>query len=176
MEWHHSDSQRPKKFRGERSTNKLLATVFWDMHGVIAIDFLPRGHTMNSENYIRVLTYLKARIKRVRPNLAMDEVLFHHDNAPCHTNGQTREKIASFWWKTLSHPPYSPDLAPSDYHLFAPLKRHLKRNSYDGDNDYKTAVTAWLKQQPEEFYRRGIHNLARKWNTAIQRREENIED
>ena len=50
MEWHHSDSPRPKKFRGERSTNKLLATVFWDMHGFIAIDFLPRGQTMNSEN------------------------------------------------------------------------------------------------------------------------------
>ena len=105
MEWHHTDSPRPKKFRGERSTNKLLVTVFWDMHGVIAIDFLPRGQTMNSENYIRVLTYLKARIKRVRPNLATDEVLFHHDNAPCHTSGQTRETIASFGLKTLPHPP-----------------------------------------------------------------------
>ena len=121
-------------------------------------------------------SYIKARIKRVRPNLAMDEVLFHHDNAPCHTSGQTREKIALFRWKILPHPPYSPGLAPSDYHLFGPLKRHLKGNSYDGDNEIKTAVTTWLKQQPEEFYRRGIHSLARKWNTAIQRRGEYNED
>ena len=106
----------------------------------------------------------------------MDKVLFHHDNAPSHTSGQTRETIDSLGWTTLPHPPYSPDLAPSDYHLFGPLKRHLKGTYHDDDDELKTSVKLWLKQQPQEFYRRGIHSLAGKWATAIQRRGEYIED
>jgi len=37
----------------------------------------------------------------------------------------TREVIASFGWTTVTHPPYSSDLAPSDYHLFGPLKERV---------------------------------------------------
>ena len=126
MEWCHPGSPTPKKPRGEKSSQKMLATVFWDIHGIICIEFLPRGSTIDSDRYIQTLKKLKARIYRARPALEMQRVLFHHDNAPPHTSGKTRETIASIGWKTLPHPPYSPDLAPSDYHLFGPMKLHMK--------------------------------------------------
>jgi hypothetical protein len=45
-------------------------------------------------------------------------VLFLHDNAPAHRALATQKKLAYLGFQCLDHPPYSPDLAPSDYHLF----------------------------------------------------------
>ena len=110
------------------------------------VDFLPRGETINSEAYIETLTRLRAKIQGVRPNLSIKNVLFLHDNARPSTNIRTRETIALFGWTTLPHPPYSPDLAPSDYHLFSPIKG-LRSKHYASEKEVKTAVLKWLKEQ-----------------------------
>jgi histone-lysine N-methyltransferase SETMAR len=47
MEWHHTTSPRKKKFKGIPSARKIMATVFWNCEGVILIDVLPRGQTIN---------------------------------------------------------------------------------------------------------------------------------
>ena len=49
-------------------------------------------------------------------------VLFLHDNAPNHRALATQKKLAYLEFQHLDHTPYSPDLAPSDYHLFPGLK------------------------------------------------------
>ena len=48
--------------------------------------------------------------------------VFMHDNAPTHRALATQEKLAYLGFQCLDHPPFSPDLAPSDYHLFPGLK------------------------------------------------------
>ena len=50
-----------------------------------------------------------------------------------HTQALGQWKIASFGWKTLPHPPYSPDLVPSDYHLFGPMKERFRGKHYSGE-------------------------------------------
>ena len=84
-----------------------------------------KGATINSDVYIDkyIKKKLKARIQRVRPALKMSKVLLQHDNARPHTSLKIHEVISSFGWKTISHPPYSPDLAPPDIHLFGPTKK-----------------------------------------------------
>ncbi|XP_014790550.1 histone-lysine N-methyltransferase SETMAR-like [Octopus bimaculoides] len=52
-------------------------------------------------------------------------VIFHHDNARPHTARLTKTLLEELGWEILPHPPYSPDLAPSDYHLFRGLQNHL---------------------------------------------------
>jgi len=49
MEWQHSGSPRPKKFRVQKSAGKVLASIFWDQDGILLIDYLPNGHTINAE-------------------------------------------------------------------------------------------------------------------------------
>ena len=44
------------------SAGKVMCTVFWDRKGVILLDFLETGQTINSDRYIATLTKLKARI------------------------------------------------------------------------------------------------------------------
>ncbi|GFO30057.1 histone-lysine N-methyltransferase [Plakobranchus ocellatus] len=52
----------------------------------------------------------------------------------------TQQWLQRYGWKILPHPAYSPDLAPSDFHLFGPLKRHL-----GGMGD-----TKWVSKDPTE--------------------------
>ena len=121
-QWSGAISPRSKKFKSQQSVGKMIVTVFWDSVGVVPVDFMSKEATINSDVYIDTLKKLKARIRRVRPTLEMSKVLLQHDNARPHTSLKIREVISSFGWTTISHPLYSPDLAPSDSRLFGPLK------------------------------------------------------
>ncbi|KAJ4444472.1 hypothetical protein ANN_06264 [Periplaneta americana] len=52
-----------------------------------------------------------------------------------------------------------PDLAPSDFHLFLHLKKFLGGQSFDGDDEVKTAAREWFALQAGEFYIEGIERL-----------------
>ena len=86
-----------------------------------------------------------------------------HDDARPHTSLKTHEVISSFGWKTISYPPYLPDLAQSDFHLFGPLKESLRWQHFFNYEEVKTAVRKWLKTQPVEFYNEGICALIKRW-------------
>jgi len=49
LEWRHSSSSRPKKFRVQKSAGKVLASIFGDHDGILLIDYLPKGQTINAE-------------------------------------------------------------------------------------------------------------------------------
>jgi hypothetical protein len=59
-------------------------------------------------------------------------------------------------WEVLDHPPYSPDLAPSDFHLFGPLKKHLGGRQSATDGEVQQAVMSWLQVVDPEFFSAGI--------------------
>jgi len=65
---------------------------------------------------------LKDILKEKRRGKVTKEVLFLQDNAPAHWALATQKKMAYLGFQCLDHPPHSPDLAPSDYHLFPGLK------------------------------------------------------
>jgi histone-lysine N-methyltransferase SETMAR len=92
-----------------------MFTAFWDVNGVILADVMERGTTINSERYIESLNKLKKRFKRVWNE---NHAILQHDIATSHTSAPTREAIERLGFSLLPHPPYSPDLAPSDFHLF----------------------------------------------------------
>jgi histone-lysine N-methyltransferase SETMAR len=123
MEWKHPSSPATKKFKVTPSAGKIMLTVFWDSQGVLLAHFQERGENVNAVSYCEVLFMLHAAIRRKRPGLLSRGVLLLHDNARPHTARLSQERIAAFGWQLLEHPPYSPDLAPSDFHLFGPLKK-----------------------------------------------------
>jgi len=49
MEWRHSGSARPKKFRVQKSGGKVLASIFWEQDGILHSDYLPKGQSINAE-------------------------------------------------------------------------------------------------------------------------------
>ncbi|GFX56264.1 histonelysine Nmethyltransferase SETMARlike [Trichonephila clavipes] len=56
-----------------------MATVFWDRHGVILIDYLQKGKTLTGAYYTYLLDKLKAELVEKRPHLQKKKVLFHPD-------------------------------------------------------------------------------------------------
>jgi len=128
MECRHSGSPRPKKFRVQKFAGKVLASNFWDQDGVLLIDYVPKGQTINAEYYSSLLVQLKDILKEIRHGKVTQGVLFLHNNAPAHRALATQKKHAYLGFQCLDHPPYSPDLAPSDYHLFPGLKKKMERS------------------------------------------------
>ena len=137
--------------------------------------FLERGNTVNSENYCELLTQVKKDIKNKRRGLPSRGVILLQDNARPHTAARTLAKIEDLGWKLLTHPPYSPDLAPSDFHLFGPLKESMKGIHFQTDEEVKAAVSNWLRTQSTEFYAKGIDNLISSWNKCVAKEGDYVE-
>jgi len=104
-----------------------LLTIFWDSQRVILVHYLERGATVNSVQYSEMLsTELKPAIRTKRRGLLSSGVLLLCDNARPHTAIHTLQTLVKLGFTVLEHPAYSPDLAPSNYHLFGPLKDALR--------------------------------------------------
>jgi hypothetical protein len=74
-----------------------------------------------------------------------------------HIARSTLATIQDLSFECLPHPPYSPDLAPSDFHVFGPLKEAMGGKSFRSNEEVQQAVQEWLCSQPKEFFSRGIH-------------------
>jgi len=59
VEWRHNGSRRPQKFRAQKSSGKVLASIFGDQDGILLIDCLPKAQTVNAEYYWSLLVQLK---------------------------------------------------------------------------------------------------------------------
>ena len=110
----------------QKSAGKVLASIFWDQDDILLNDYLPKGQTINTEYCVSLLLQLKGILKEKRCGKVTKVVLFWHDNAPAHRALEIRKKLDCLGFQCLDHPPSSPDLAPSDYHLFRGLKKQLK--------------------------------------------------
>jgi len=98
-----------------------------------------------------------------------------HDNASPHTARATIDAMEMPKFEVLSHPHYSPDLAPSDFHFLPHLKRDLKGTHFTSDDEVKQAVTSWIKQRTPEFFIDGMSKLVLGWEKCIQRQSDYVE-
>ncbi|GBN87365.1 Histone-lysine N-methyltransferase SETMAR [Araneus ventricosus] len=157
------------------SAGKLMVTVFWDAQGILLIEFMTRGTTINSEVYCRTLKKLKRAIQNKRRGLLSYGVVLLHDNARPNTAVKTREVLRKFKWDVFQHPPYSPDLAPSDFHLFTAMKKWLGGQHFADDEELKNTVTHWLKSQAAAFYAEGIGKLVKRHDSSLNKGGDYVE-
>jgi histone-lysine N-methyltransferase SETMAR len=122
------------------STRKVMLTVFWDSQGVLLAHFQKRGENVNSASYCKVLLKIRDSICSKLPGQLARGVLLHHENAIPHTARATQERIQELQWELREHPPYGRDLAPSDFHLFEPLKNSLGDKRFADDEVVETEV------------------------------------
>ena len=87
--------------------------------------------------------------------------------AKCEVRSVIRFPAAKGEREVLGHLPYSPYLAPSDFHLFLYLKRHLAGQHFDDDDEIKNEVEIWFKQQAVDFYDTGIQKLVPRLNKCL---------
>jgi len=75
-----------------------------------------------------------------------------HDNAAAHQAFATQKKLTYLGFQFLDDPLYSPDLAPSDYHLFPGLTKQLKGRLFSSDSEVIAAAETWLDGQISDFF------------------------
>jgi len=166
-EWLKSHESRPKRPKDQRSAGKVLASVFWDARGIIFIDYLQKGRTVTGEYYAELLDKLNDEIKKKRLHMAKKKVLYHHDNAPSHTSLKAMAKLDQLRFELVAHPPYSPDLAPSDYYLFPNLKRWLQGKRFTSNEEVIAETEAYFEGLDVSYYRKGIEMLENRYTKCI---------
>ena len=74
--------------------------------------------------------------------------------------------IANLSWTVLPHPPYSPDLAPSDFHLLGPMKDGLCWQHFPSNDTIIASVEQWVTYAGADFYKSGVQALVHRCKNA----------
>lgn len=144
MQWHHWISPKTKKCQTLISVKKIMASVFWDRQSILLLEFMTPGTTSNAAAYCQTLKHLQRAIQNKCRGMLTNRVHLLHDNARSHTL-VTKALLKQFKWNVLDHLPYSPDLAPTDFHVFHYLKSHLGGKSFHNDEEIKDVIEMWLQ-------------------------------
>ena len=91
-----------------------------------------------------------------------------HDDVRPHTAAHTTETLRQLKSEVMAHPPYTPDLDPSDSHFSGPLKEALRSRRFTSDQEVKEAVNAWLAAQPRTSFRRASGSLCNDESSALK--------
>jgi len=157
MEWRHTSSPKLKKLRVQRSSCKVMWTLFWDYIGPMVEHYMPIGSTVIIATYSYLLREnLKPAIRQKRRGLLTTGMCLLHDNARPYTATATVSTIEDLWFEFIPHPPQSSDLAPSDFHVLGQLK-------FRDDDEFRSAMHEWLRTRPKELFSRGIYALFKRW-------------
>ena len=141
--------------------------MFWDAEGILFIDYFEKGKTITGEYYSNLLTRLDEKIHEQRPGFQKKKTIFHQDNAPAHKSVLAMRKLRDLHYELLEHPPYSPDLAPSDFCLFPKLKLFLAGQCFSSNQEAVAAVEGYFADLTQNYYRDRIMALEHRWNKCI---------
>lgn len=149
--------------------SKLMLCIWWDQLGVIYYELLKPNETITADRYRRQLIKLSQALKDKRPQYAErhDKVILQHDNARPHVANVVKNYLENLKWEVLPHPPYSPDIAPSDYHLFRSMTHGLAEQRFSSYDDTKKWVDDWIASKDQDFFQRGIRMLPERWEKVV---------
>ena len=164
----------PKNSECKNPLEKFSPRFFWDQEGILLIYYLSTGQTINAEYYWSLLVKVKDILKEKLGGKVTKGVLLLHVNAPAHRALATQKKLAYLGFQCLDHPPYSPDLSPSDYHLFSGLKNNwtvaifVRRGGHCYHGDLVGRTNFW-------FFFSGLQKLEERAKKYIELRGEYVE-
>lgn len=145
--------------------HKVLLCIWWDMQGVVYFELLKPGETVTGVRYTNQLDHLNDALMSKRPAVASNrrKVILLHDNARPHVAKVVKDALSKLEWEVLPHPAYSPDIAPSDYHLFRSMQHALEDTHFRNHEEVRKWLDEWIATKDSAFYRRGINTLPERW-------------
>ena len=168
------DTPKPRVKR-DLHPKKIMICVWWDWEGMVHWEMLDRNVTITKELYIAQLRRVNEAIQLKRPHRQGQTILLH-DNARPHVAQVLKATLQELEWEVLQHPPYSPDLATTDYHLFRSLSNHMRGVTFDNEEDLKNWVNNFFDTRPGDFWRKGIDKLVERWEEVVNSDGEYIID
>jgi len=111
----------------------------------------------------------------MRKDLVCKKNIFHQDSAPAHKSVLAMGKLRDLHYELLEHPPYPPNLAPSDFYLFPRLKLFLAGQRFSSNQEAILAVEGNFADLTKNHYRDGIMALGHRWNKFISLKRDYVE-
>lgn len=143
----------------------VMLSIWWDWKGIVLYELFPRDRINNLD--CTQLDKVNIAIREKRPELTNHkDVVFHYD-ATSHMSFQTRKKLLELDWDVISHPPHSPDLAPSDYYLFPSLQSSLNEQHFASEEAIKCHLEQFFAEKDSKFFERGIMQLSERWQKIV---------
>jgi histone-lysine N-methyltransferase SETMAR len=164
--WTEAGRSAPKKTKAVSSAGTVMASVFWDAEGILFTYCLEKGKTITGEYYSNLLTRLDENI-REKNSVCKRKKMFGQDNAPAHKSILAIGNLRDLHYELLEHPPYPPNLAPSDFHLFPKLKFFLAGQHFSSNQEAIAAVKGYFAYLTKNRYRAETVALEHRWNKCI---------
>ena len=162
--WIPPESEEPRAPRPSAYAPKTMITVFWGVDGPSVVLALPCDEKWNGE-YFRdtvVSEILKSELYK-KAQRQKQKYILHMDNAPAHRARIVREELAKFRISLAPHPPYSPDLAPSDFFLFGCLKERARGIEFRDSEE----ICEWIRDQFTMFGKATVLSVFRNWQERL---------
>jgi histone-lysine N-methyltransferase SETMAR len=167
--WAEDRDDVPRNVNRVVSFKKTMLSVYFTRWGFVSIEFLPQGQNYNSQFFIEtILPSIEMKMAEHRPRLGATGAHPHMDNAKPHRSKKSIEKGDEMGFVLVPHPPYSPDIAPSDFFLFGYLKERLAGTSFPDEKTLISAVHQILTNIPIEMLCRVFDDWIRRLPSALQ--------
>lgn len=164
QEWKLPGETGSRKLRTSTSHKRVsMLSAFWDDNGILLLDFAGAQTKIDSNYYCNLVQ----QVRRKRRKSRGCDLFFLTDNAPIHTSQRSAATVEACGLKVLSHPPYSPDLAPSDFFLFRHLKQALRGKRFASKEDLKEEVERFFQEKPTEFFKNAFQELVVRWEKCV---------
>ncbi|KAK6761972.1 hypothetical protein RB195_022898 [Necator americanus] len=124
-----------------------MLSVWRVVHGTYRFELLPDNTSVTAEVYYAQMQRLADKICKEHPKLDI--------------------KILELGWEVLPHPPYNPDLALNDYHLFRSFRHHLEEKRCDDRDHLENDLRAFFASKSPEFCAKGFRDLVRRWQKVV---------
>jgi histone-lysine N-methyltransferase SETMAR len=147
------------------SVQKVMLTLVWDSTEFAVVIVIDSGGKFNAGYYVsKVLTPL-SEWWRERGGGNFGKLIVHPDNARPHKATVSQQFMAGNTMVIAAHPPYSPDLAPSDFYLLGHMRGLLRGESFEGGERLLSAAEGIL----ESFEKWTLTKVVLEWMTRLER-------
>jgi len=145
-----------------------MLCIWWDQLGVVYYELLKPNETITRALYrTQLMRFLEPSTQgktRLHYYSRHDKIILLHDNARPHVAALVKTYLETLKWEVLSHPSYSPDIAPSD--SLVPTYS-LSEQHFTSYEDTKNWIDDWIVSKDEAFFRRDIHILLKRWEKIV---------
>ena len=154
-----------------QSSKKVMISIFWNFGNLVMIRILPEDSTYNTDYVLNsLIPDLDVVALSVRPSRGLKSYWLHWDNARPHCSKRTSDCVKSKFKGSLVHPPYSPDLAQSDFFLFGFLKKELEGKVIEDENQLLFFWSQLSRQSRDK--RNWLSSMSGRNDYFLQRRGE----
>lgn len=175
MEWKHASIPRPKKPRPSLKTQKILTTIFWDVQGILLVNWLEPGRTINSDRLCEISRTLRRRIQQrahLRHVCARHVCVCFHSGQMGRARASAAQELALTSRRThytrgvglqcVATPSVFARLGPSHYTLFDKIKDAVRGQHVQSSAKFYAIVRRWCTITPTEWLTKALRDVPAK--------------